>query len=73
MSDGEFSKALKAGDLPELVIIRLRPELNYLSLMDDSFLEDTNTTIGARSGSAIFLNPITILRFDQGILGRGAQ
>lgn len=57
MYDGKSCQALKAGDLSDLVINRLDPELNSSSLMDDSVLDDTKMELDSCSGSDILMKP----------------
>ena len=53
MSIDECGRALQAGDLFELAILRPIVELNSSSLLDEAVLKETRTALGARSGSAI--------------------
>ena len=53
MSVEEFSQALKAGDLSEVVAIRPDDELSSSLLMDESVVDNTKLAISARRESSI--------------------
>ncbi|GMF44986.1 unnamed protein product [Phytophthora fragariaefolia] len=57
MSFDEFSEALQAGELAEVVVIRPEEGLNLSSLLDEAVLEDAKKALNARSGSGILKNP----------------
>ena len=57
ISDGDFSQALKSGELSDLVVIRPDVELKSFSLIDESVLDDTKAAFSAGSGSSILKDP----------------
>ncbi|GMF45528.1 unnamed protein product [Phytophthora fragariaefolia] len=57
MSFDDFGEALQAGELAEVVLIRLVEELNSSSLLDEAVLEGAKKALNARSESEILKNP----------------
>lgn len=63
MSMDECGRALKAGDLSEIVIVRPMIELNTSSLLDEAVLAETKAALSARSGLSILKDPTDPLYF----------
>ena len=59
MSLDECGRALKAGDLSEIVVLQPVVELNSSSLLDEAVLEKTKAALGAMNGSSILKIPRT--------------
>lgn len=55
MSVGESGKALQAGDLVHMVVIRSDDELNSSSLLDEAVLEDTKKVLSASRSNLLLL------------------
>ncbi|GMF20255.1 unnamed protein product [Phytophthora fragariaefolia] len=53
----EFSEALKAGGLTDVVVIRPDDELNASSLLDEAVIANAKKAINACRGSEILKNP----------------